>query len=231
MASPKQLSEIHTEMDLASGSKEADAKLSAIQERVGRDLEDKYGVKIIFESRFSNVELYADHLPADMPKHALVSKKPEQTGIMPDGGILLVETTGQDGNLRRMPILVSENKKQGTGKTYFNKYGRPYKAKGNAVERLAKNIQYLRNWLSGEAILPFVAFCYGSDFCPNSYIIDRVASMANFAPGNTINENAVSWFYRETPFGEKEIYDILYVVAKNSLDYYMGKVWKLREAA
>ena len=62
--------------------------------------------------------------------------------------------------------------------------GLPAQSKGNAIERLGKNLIGLRSALFRENIFPFVCFGYGCDFAPGSTILDRVSVMAMFGELN-----------------------------------------------
>jgi len=109
-------------------------------------------------------------------------------------------------------------------------------AKGNAIERLAKNINFIRLWTKDESILPFIGFCAGYDFCTGcsychgSYIIDRLASMNDFYPlnqvrlfKNTYGQGGQSNFYQVNNFQEKFMYDMCLDVAEKSFIYYRNK--------
>ena len=77
------------------------------------------------------------------------------------------------------PILISEAKNQGTNDLRLQE-GLTKQAKGNAIERLGKNVIGLRTALMRESIFPFVCFGYGCDFAPDSSILDRVTTIAMF---------------------------------------------------
>ena len=79
--------------------------------------------------------------------------------IRPDGGILLIKGNGE----LSYPILIAEVKNQGTN-DLRQQEGKPIQAKGNAIERLGKNLIGLRTALLRENIFPFVCFGYGCDF-------------------------------------------------------------------
>ncbi|MCQ3807647.1 MAG: hypothetical protein KTV16_10300 [Acidimicrobiia bacterium] len=51
--------------------------------------------------------------------------------------------------------------------------GKPKQAKGNAIERLGKNVIGFRTAMMNEAIVPFVCFGSGCDFADDSSILDR----------------------------------------------------------
>ncbi|SYV90188.1 Type-2 restriction enzyme RsrI, partial [Metamycoplasma alkalescens] len=113
------------------------------------------------------------------------------TFISPDGGFLFLVDNITN---KKYPILISEMKYQGSNSSF----------KGNAIERLGKNVIALRNYFINHEILPFVTFCSGPDFNPSkSKIIDRLSTIACFAPLNKINLfkygsiNPGSYFCRE----------------------------------
>jgi type II restriction enzyme len=106
----------------------------------------------------------------------------ETSSIRPDGGILSIKTNL--ANTLTYPILISEVKNQGTNDLRAQE-GKPRQAKGNAIERLGKNLIGLRTALMRESIFPFVCFGYGCDFENTSSILDRVSTMAMFGRLNT----------------------------------------------
>jgi type II restriction enzyme len=77
----------------------------------------------------------------------------DSSAMRPDGGILSIES--DKGVL--YPILITEVKNQGTNDLRANE-GKPKQAKGNAIERLGKNVIGFRTALLGENIVPFVCF-------------------------------------------------------------------------
>lgn len=99
----------------------------------------------------------------------------DKSAIRPDGGILyMVANNGE-----RFSILIAEVKNQGTNDLRAEE-GLPKQSKGNAIERLGKNVIGLRAALRSEAIFPFVCFGYGCDFADDSSIRDRVTTIAMF---------------------------------------------------
>lgn len=221
MSTDIQLSKQRMGTDLPSGSKKVDKELFTLITQVGIDLSEKYGVEIIHVPFLANIEL-SEHISEDRDKHVLQAKNPEKTGIKPDGGMLLARI-----GKKRKPLLAAENKKQGDGKN---------QAKGNAIERASKNIMFLQTCMAKEKILPYLFFCYGKDFGPRSYIIDRLATMTHNYPLNRINlfkdaDNlgGASIFYREdleNAFSKKEMYQIAFEIAEKSLLYYFRKYGK-----
>lgn len=95
--------------------------------------------------------------------------------ISPDGGFLFAKNKQGESRM----ILVSEVKRQGTNDAR-QKEGLPIQAKGNAIERLGKNLIGIRAIFKNEGILPFVCFGSGYDFQPGSSILDRVLTMNEF---------------------------------------------------
>ena len=105
----------------------------------------------------------------------------DTSSIRPDGGILHIQ--GKPGDKFTYPVLIAEVKNQGTNILRAQE-GLPKQAKGNAIERLGKNLIGLRAALMRESIFPFVCFGYGCDFEPDSSIFDRVSTMAMFGELN-----------------------------------------------
>lgn len=128
----------------------------------------------------------------------------DTSSIRPDGGILFIQ--GKPDDRLTYPILIAEVKNQGTNDLRANE-GLPRQARGNAIERLGKNLIGLRAALLRESIFPFVCFGYGCDFEPDSSILDRVTTMAMFGRLNTTqlyNEqsgkfNRGSFYFRPEP--------------------------------
>lgn len=151
-----------------------------------------------------------------------------KSSIRPDGGILYIR--GQQGDALSYPILIAEVKEQGTNVMRAQE-GLPKQAKGNAVERLGKNLIGLRTALMRESIFPFVCFGYGCDFEPNSSILDRVTTMAMFGELNKTylyNEqggmfNRGSFYFRPEKWSVDEMYDIMKDIAERSILYYFSK--------
>ncbi len=99
----------------------------------------------------------------------------ERASIKPDGGIIEVED--KSGNYRT--VLVSESKHQGNDVEKIRAGIRQGKNKdkdlmvaGNAIERVHKNIQELRNYLLDEIHFPYVVFLQGSNFATQTFFVD-----------------------------------------------------------
>lgn len=155
----------------------------------------------------------------------------DKSSIRPDGGILFIKSNQPDA--LTCPILISEVKNQGTN-DLREQEGKPPQAKGNAIERLGKNLIGLRTALMRESIFPFVCFGYGCDFEATSSILDRVSTMAMFGQLNTTylhNEeqgkfNRGSFYFRESRWEVDEMTKIMQDIAERSIFYYFSKYGK-----
>lgn len=152
----------------------------------------------------------------------------ETSSIRPDGGILFIKGPADDK--LTYPILISEVKNQGTNDLRAEE-GLPKQAKGNAIERLGKNLIGLRTALLRENIFPFVCFGYGCDFSPDSSILDRVSVMAMFGELNhtyLFNEeqgrfNRGSFYFRRDKWAVDEMAAVMTDIAERSIHYYFAK--------
>jgi len=151
----------------------------------------------------------------------------DSSSIRPDGGILYIR---RKFDKLTYPILIAEVKNQGTNELRVAE-GLPRQARGNAIERLGKNLIGLRTALMRESIFPFVCFGYGCDFEQGSSILDRVTTMAMFGKLNTIylhNEgngrfNRGSFYFRPQPWSVDEMADIMKQIAERAILYYFSK--------
>ena len=152
----------------------------------------------------------------------------DNSSIRPDGGILFINNNQDDA--LTCPILISEVKNQGTNDLRAAE-GKPQQARGNAIERLGKNLIGLRTALMRESIFPFVCFGYGCDFEDTSSILDRVSTMAMFGQLNKTylhNEeqgkfNRGSFYFRENQWTVAEMAAIMQDIAERSIFYYFSK--------
>ena len=152
----------------------------------------------------------------------------DTSSIRPDGGILYIE--GNPGDKLIYPILIAEVKNQGTNDMRARE-GLPRQARGNAIERLGKNVIGLRAALLRENIFPFVCFGYGCDFESDSSILDRVTTMAMFGRLNTSylhNEeggkfNRGSFYFRDQRWSVDEMAEIMKDIAERSVLYYLSR--------
>ena len=106
------------------------------------------------------------------------------------------------------------------------------KAKGNAIERLGKNVIGFRTALLNESIFPFVCFGDGCDFAQDSSILDRVITISMFGKLNISrihNEgpngifNRGSFYFREKLWTPNEMSKIMADIAEKSVYYYFSK--------
>lgn len=152
----------------------------------------------------------------------------ETSAIRPDGGILQLQ--GQGNDPAPYPILIAEVKNQGTNDAR-SREGLAKQARGNAIERLGKNLIGFRTALIRESIFPFVCFGYGCDFDINSSILDRVSTMAMFGRLNQIHlhndaEGRLargSFYFREQRWSVDEMAEVMWDIAKRSVLYYLSK--------
>jgi len=151
----------------------------------------------------------------------------ETSSMKPDGGILSVLGRGQ----KRFPILISEKKNQGTN-DLRELQGKRKQAKGNAIERLGKNVIGFRASLLAESIFPFICFGDGCDFADDSSIVDRVKTISMFGSLNQIhlhNEgpngafNRGTYYFRVPEWTEDEMFSLSLEVARRSVLYYFSK--------
>lgn len=148
----------------------------------------------------------------------------EKSFIKPDGGFLYA--TDKKGNKRL--ILVAEVKHQGTNDKR-KKEGLPKQAKGNAIERLGKNLIGIRAIFKAESMIPFVCFGSGYDFKEGSTILDRVVTMNDFFPLNKVfiekthlPFEPVSMFFRYEDWSTEEMKEIMTSVAVEAIEYHFS---------
>ena len=200
--------------------------LSVVQTRLRNEL----AVQLSHEREWKLIDVCA-RLSKNYPQieffHSFAS-----SAMRPDGGILsLNDLEGQ-----KYPILIVEVKNQGTN-DLRKQEGKPPQAKGNAIERLGKNVIGFRTAMLSESINPFVCFGYGCDFHSSSSILDRVVTIAMFGPLNKMhltNEgdqgqfNRGSFYFREQPWSNDEMSEIMWEIAQRSVFYYFSKHGKAR---
>jgi type II restriction enzyme len=194
-------------------------------EAVVKRLTLEFGVVLHHEREWKVAEVVRklrEHFP-DVP----VFYHFEKSSMRPDGGILSM----RDSNGINYPILIVEVKNQGTNDLRATE-GKPRQAKGNAIERLGKNVIGFRTAMLNEGIIPFVCFGDGCDFHHSSSILDRVVTIAMFGPLNEIQVvpqgdkaafNRGSFFFRPQPWTADEMAEIMYQIASRSVHYYYAK--------
>jgi len=151
----------------------------------------------------------------------------DTSSMRPDGGILYIVAK----NRQKYPILITEMKNQGTNDLRL-KEGKKKQAKGNAIERLGKNVIGFRTALLNESIFPFICFGDGCDFARDSSILDRVITISMFGKLNISrihNEgpngifNRGSFYFREKLWSPTEMAKIMVDIAEKSVYYYFSK--------
>ena len=161
-------------------------------------------------------------LSRQYPEYAQHFGKPlDSSFISPDGGFLFA--TNKQGE--RRIVLVSEVKHQGTNDKRKDE-GLPKQARGNAIERLGKNLIGIRAIFKNEGILPFVCFGNGDDFGDGSSIIDRVLTMNDFFALNKIFVKKdflpfepSSMLFRYEAWSTEEMVDVMLKIAKEAIEY------------
>lgn len=146
----------------------------------------------------------------------------DESFIKPDGGfIFFVDKTG----CKRI-VLVAEVKHQGTNDKRLRE-GLMKQAKGNAIERLGKNLIGIRALFKNDDIIPFVCFGSGCDFDIGSSIVDRVKTMNEFFPLNqTIVKKKhrpfepASMFFRLKDWTTDEMVPIMEKIVSVTLAHY-----------
>lgn len=192
-------------------------------------LTNEFNIVFEHEKRLYLKEI-VDLLKNKFPDVRFADPTSKRPFITPDAGITYMKAV--DGG--RFPILIGEVKNQGTNDLRA-KEGKPKQSKGNAVERLGKNVIGLRIYMDmiDKGIFPFVCFGDGCDFAPGSSILDRVLTIAMFGElmcDHTDTEadffNRGSFYFREKRWTKEEMEEIMYMVAKHSIDHYFEKYGK-----
>ncbi len=228
MARKAQLRKLRTNTVINATSKQQETAVIKALHLVVDKLQDEFGTRIslVHEKQWHLSRIVAElrHTYPDVDFHYHF----ENTNIRPDGGILYIE--GKPGDQLTYPILISEVKNQGTNDSRVRE-GLPRQARGNAIERLGKNLIGLRTALMRESIFPFVCFGYGCDFEDVSSILDRVSTMAMFGQLNTTylhsqgdgRFNRGSFYFRENEWSVEEMFEVMQDIAVRSILYYFSK--------
>lgn len=228
MANKYRLRELRTNTIINEDSKKQETELDKALRKVKDYLEDRFGGKIILihEKQWYLKDIINELRPEfpDIDLHC----HSKNTYMKPDGGILTIKSS-KDSTLT-YPILISEVKRQGTN-DLREKEGQSKQAKGNAIERLGKNLIGFRTALLRESIFPFVCFGYGCDFEEGSSTLDKVSTMAMFGKLNKTylyNEedgrfNRGSFYFRAEEWTADEMFDIMKDIAERAVLYYFSK--------
>ena len=222
MAHSEQLRQQRKGMVINRTARKQESRMRKALEVVIDRLKDSHNVSFNHISQWKSVDIIAraqKHLP-----NTRLTCHSDRSAIRPDGGILCIEDT--NGNT--YPILISEAKTQGTNHL-LEAAGKKRQSLGNAIERLGKNTNAIEAAMIGEDINPFVCFGDGCDFAGELTILDRVHAIAGFVGINNIrlfNDgpfNRGSFFFREQPWSQTEMEDVMYKIASDSIEYYQTK--------
>ena len=192
------------------------------------DLE-KDGYYVEYQKNIKLADLIAIIKEYDKRRSEYAELTVKDAFISPDGGMLILRKR-DDEKYRRL-VLVAEMKRQGTNDER-EKEGKNKQARGNAVERLGKNLIGIRTTLQHEDITPFVCFGWGVDFDKGSSILDRVITMNEFYGLNKIyvfkkegykgyRYSPVSMFFRKEQWSVEELYEIMKEIAETSIKNYI----------
>lgn len=225
MAKKYQLRELRAGTVINKISKRQEADLGLAVSEVGQRLREKFpGLLVVHVRQWRLADVIAT-LSRQFPEvdfhyhHA-------SSAMRPDGGILSIG----DSNGQLYPVLIAEKKNQGTNDLRVQE-GRKKQAKGNAIERLGKNVIGFRTALLNESIFPFVCFGDGCDFADDSSILDRVTTIAMFGHLNreylhnigAERFNRGSFYFREAQWTTEEMTERSYSIAEKSVFYYFSK--------
>jgi len=225
MAGKDRLRRIRAGTVINNTSEKREGKAAAALSQVILYVTNKFSVRLVHDQNMNLYSLIADlrkRFPTvDFFAHFKTSS------MKPDGGILsILDTRG-----KKYPILITEVKNQGTNDLRVRE-GKARQAKGNAIERLGKNVIGLRTALLHESIFPFICFGDGCDFAPDSSILDRVVTISMFGKLNKLrihNEgnngvfNRGSFFFREKKWTPSEMAKKMTAIAEGSVYYYFSK--------
>ncbi|MDR1512069.1 MAG: hypothetical protein LBS56_01105 [Propionibacteriaceae bacterium] len=206
-------------------SKQQESELGRVIVAVSEAITAEFGYRLEHRARVVLTDIVGE-LRATFPEVEFGDPLPTSS-MSPDGGVLSL--LGRDGALH--PILISEVKNQGTN-DLREAEGLKRQPKGNAIERLGKNVIGFRAMMLDEQIMPFVCFGYGVDFEDGSPILDRVRTIAMFGGLNVVNVvnqgergvfNRGSFFFREAKWTVDEMTAVLGEVASRAVHYYIAK--------
>jgi Restriction endonuclease EcoRI. len=190
-----------------------------------KQLSSKYGVQLKHESQWLLRDVVGK-LRHNFPEVSF-NYIFDTSSMRPDGGILSLV----DKYNTSYPILITEVKNQGTNDLRESE-GKSKQARGNAIERLGKNVIGFRASLLNESIFPFVCFGDGCDFAHDSSIVDRVVTIAMFGEinktslhneGNFGQFNRGSFYFRVELWTENDMLPIMLDIADRSILYYFSK--------
>ncbi|MDD5786447.1 EcoRI family type II restriction endonuclease [Campylobacter lanienae] len=158
----------------------------------------------------------------------------EENTIIPDGGFLILKKK-DDENYQKL-LLAAEVKRQGTNDKRLAE-GLKKQARGNAIERLGKNLIGIKAMMNHEDITPFVCFGHGDDFNQDDIttknVFSKLSTMNEFyylnktyifkLDGNSEHNKfaPVSMYFRKDEWSIDEMFEIMKEIAETSLRYYI----------
>ena len=224
----EELREIRSGTVINKISKKQETALKRAVDRIKENIKEKYpDIELRYDKQWKLVDIVTE-LKNNYPSVDFTYFF-DSSSMRPDGGIIsIVSKSG-----KKLPILISEKKNQGTNDLRESE-GKRKQAKGNAVERLGKNVIGFRIAMKPESIFPFVCFGDGVDFSDDSSILDRVVTIAQFGDLNKIylhnQEGGIfdrgSFYFRPETWTENEMYEICKEIAERSIHYYLSKYGK-----
>lgn len=233
MARKDQLRRQRTKTVINATSKQQETELVKALKRTASYLDRQFPGVEFYHAKLWNIadivrELATSYADVDFHHHFA------NTSIKPDGGLLCLKAKEDESTI--FPVLISEVKNQGTN-DLRRREGLPRQARGNAIERLGKNVIGLRTALMRESIFPFVCFGYGCDFEEESSILDRVTTIAMFGSLNKTylhnvgadgKFNRGSFYFRPERWRVNEMLAVMKDTAERSVLYYFSKYGKER---
>lgn len=158
----------------------------------------------------------------------------EDNSIKPDGGFLILKKQN-DKNYQKL-LLAAEVKRQGTNDKRIAE-GLGKQARGNAIERLGKNLIGIKAMMNHDDITPFVCFGSGDDFNQDDLstknVFSKLSTMNEFyylnktyvfkIDGNSEHNKfaPVSMYFRKNEWSVDEMFEIMKEIAETSLRYYI----------
>jgi len=225
MADKDALRRLHAGMILNFTSKKQEAAVAKAMEDVVIRIEKSFSIRLDHKREWKLRDVVA-RLEGEYPDVPFAEPF-ARSAMKPDGGVLSIVDTHDVHH----PILIAEVKNQGTNVKRVAE-GKKRQAKGNAIERLGKNVIGFRTAMLPEGIMPFVCFGYGCDFEDGSSILDRVVTIAMFGRLKEVNVVPLgesgqfgrgSYFFQEDEWTVGEMADVMFEVASRAIHYYIAK--------
>jgi type II restriction enzyme len=166
----------HLNDDSASSEKTLSEAMTVVIS-YATELFSSLGYTIVIEKTISLYECQTHFEMAGGPQPDPNNKK---VCMKPDGGILFAVK-----DKARIPILIVEDKVQGTNDTLFEKKLKR-QATGNAIERGGKNIRGAEMLFANTDIFPYILFASGCDFHSSETIAKRLEMMNMGVPNHYI---------------------------------------------